>query len=147
MVEFRKKTLAPVLGIPVAFMLALNQMKLPPLIGVALKLDAMAVWAMHLGPENVDASSVPAALKAMRAARMARMFPLSVFDISFPVVSCSSSAVWVLTGKWNNIVFPQRQAVIDRHRSLFVSPVSPESLGREVALMRPISARSVGAVR
>ena len=43
MVEFRKKTLAPVLGIPVALKLALNQMKLPPLIGVALKLDAMAV--------------------------------------------------------------------------------------------------------
>ena len=84
MLEFRKKTLAPVLGIPVIFKLALNQMRLPPLIGVALKLDVMAVWAMHLGPEMIDAWSGPAGLKATRAARNARMVPLSVFDISPP---------------------------------------------------------------
>jgi hypothetical protein len=40
-----------VLGIPFTEKLALNQMKLPPLIGVALKFDTLAVWAMHLGPE------------------------------------------------------------------------------------------------
>lgn len=40
-VEFVKVITAPELGMPLAVKFALNQMKLPPLMGVPLKLDAL----------------------------------------------------------------------------------------------------------
>lgn len=49
MVEFVKITSVPVVGTPFAVKLALNQMKLPLLIGVPLKFDPFDVFALHLG--------------------------------------------------------------------------------------------------
>lgn len=61
-------------------------MKLPPLIGVPLKFETLAVWAMHLGPETAAEWSGDAALNATRAAKHPyRMVPTSVFNISLPL--------------------------------------------------------------
>lgn len=49
MAEFVKVTVAPVVGTPLAWKLALNQTKLPLLIGVPLKFDTMVVVAWHSG--------------------------------------------------------------------------------------------------
>jgi hypothetical protein len=62
-------------------------MKLPPLIGVALKFDTLTVWAMHLGPETTSEWSGPG-LNATKAAKHAsRTVLFSVFNISLPVMS------------------------------------------------------------
>jgi hypothetical protein len=56
-----------------AVKLALNQMKLPPLIGVPLKFDAIAIWKVHFGPLAVAPEwSGPATLRAMRARQKRR---------------------------------------------------------------------------
>lgn len=48
-VEFVKVTVLPVLGIPVAAKLALNQIKLPPAMGVPLKLAIFELLAVQAG--------------------------------------------------------------------------------------------------
>jgi hypothetical protein len=58
MVEFVKEIVAPVLGIPLAVKLALNQMKLPGWIGVPLKFEMFVdeegqVWAVAELANNI----------------------------------------------------------------------------------------------
>src|SRR5437762_11517290 len=89
MVEFRMKILVPALGIHVALKLALIEMYVPPLTGVALKFETFAVVAMHLGPETELEYTGPVAVKLTRTATTTcRIIPFSLFNI------LTSSVFW-----------------------------------------------------
>ena len=93
-------------------------MKLPPLMGVPLKLDTFTVWAVHLGPDAVAPEwSRDAALTTMSAATN----PCVIHHF----LLLSVRRVWGLNGKSGNMPCGWREATIDGQPDRRFAPDSP----------------------